>query len=362
MPDSLILIDMFVRGVGAGAFLALGVAAVTSRLPRPTRFVGLAFAVSAAAWILTESDKLWAAFGYSTVLMFLACPVAGFFWLFARVVFEDQPVAPLQLAPAALLWAAGMATGPAPAPLETWLWAGRNVFGGLLCLHILAMIAAGWRGDLLEARRRLRGPLLGVAALFSVAMVIAAVGNRLHPLGALRYLDVGGPYGGTVVAMFAVLGGMVFLQARGEVFGADRKASGAASADVRAEAAERFMAGRLNDLMAAGAWRREGLTIGALAQELGEPEHRLRRLINQRLGHRNFADFVNGYRIEAAKARLADAAEARTTVAVIAFDLGYGSLGPFNRAFRAATGVTPTEWRRQALAAEPTLQEAGAAG
>ena len=34
----------------------------------------------------------------------------------------------------------------------------------------------------------------------------------------------------------------------------------------------------------------------------------------------------------------------------IAFDLGYGSLGPFNRAFRAATEVTPTEWRRQALA------------
>ena len=37
---------------------------------------------------------------------------------------------------------------------------------------------------------------------------------------------------------------------------------------------------------------------------------------------------------------------------------GYGSLGPFNRAFRAATGATPTEWRRQALQASPELQEA----
>ena len=114
-----------------------------------------------------------------------------------------------------------------------------------------------------------------------------------------------------------------------------------AGPDARAEAAERVMPGKLNDLMAAGAWRREGLTIGALAGELGEPEHRLRRLINRRLGHRNFADFVNGYRIEAAKPRLGDPAEARTTVAAIAFDLGYGSLGPFNRAFRAATGATP---------------------
>ena len=107
------------------------------------------------------------------------------------------------------------------------------------------------------------------------------------------------------------------------------------------------------------AWRREGLTIGDLARELDAPEHRPRRLINQRLGHRNFADFLNGHRIAAAQRRLADPAEARTTVAAIAFDLGFGSLGPFNRAFRAATGATPTDWRRQALAAaSPELNEA----
>ena len=46
-------------------------------------------------------------------------------------------------------------------------------------------------------------------------------------------------------------------------------------------------------------------------------------------------------------------------MATIAFDLGYGSLGPFNRAFRAATGAAPTEWRRQALQISPDLPEAG---
>jgi len=102
--------------------------------------------------------------------------------------------------------------------------------------------------------------------------------------------------------------------------------------------------------MAAEPWRRERLTIGQLAQDLGMPEHRLRRLINGRLGYRNFADFLNARRVEAAKQRLANPNFARTTVAVIAFDLGYGSLGHFNRAFRAATGATPTEWRRRALA------------
>ena len=33
----------------------------------------------------------------------------------------------------------------------------------------------------------------------------------------------------------------------------------------------------------------------------------------------------------------------------IALDAGFSSLGPFNRAFKAETGVTPSEYRRQAL-------------
>src|SRR5262249_21756672 len=140
------------------------------------------------------------------------------------------------------------------------------------------------------------------------------------------------------------------------LFGPSRRAE--ARADARGDAADRQLLAKLEAFMAGGGWKSEGLTIGAVAEALETPEHRLRRLINQRLGHRNFADFVNGHRIQAAKTRLSDPTEARTTVAVIAFDLGYGSLGPFNRAFRAATGSTPSEWRRQALAdASPILEE-----
>jgi AraC-like DNA-binding protein len=79
------------------------------------------------------------------------------------------------------------------------------------------------------------------------------------------------------------------------------------------------------------------------------PEAHLRRLINGRLGYRNFPSFVNAHRIAAAKARLADPDEARVPVSAIAFDLGFASLGPFNRAFREETGLSPSEWRRNAL-------------
>ena len=143
------------------------------------------------------------------------------------------------------------------------------------------------------------------------------------------------------------LGAIAFLQAQPELFGAAAPQAATGGLD----AGDRLLLAKLEALMGEGeAWRREGLTIGALAAEIGAPEHRLRRLINDHLGFRNFAAFVNARRIDAAKAQLADPAKAREPVSAIAFDLGFGSLGPFNRAFKEATGQTPTEWRRQSLA------------
>lgn len=108
---------------------------------------------------------------------------------------------------------------------------------------------------------------------------------------------------------------------------------------------------RLDHLMTvARAYRREGLTIGTLSAELGVPDYRLRLLINEGLGHRNFNAFLNRYRIEEAKAALADARQNEVPVLTIAMDAGFQSVGPFNRAFKAATDLTPTEFRRRATA------------
>jgi AraC-like DNA-binding protein len=94
----------------------------------------------------------------------------------------------------------------------------------------------------------------------------------------------------------------------------------------------------------------EGLSLAGLAQQLAAPEYRLRRVINQHLGHRNFNAYVNGLRVAEAKRRLADPQQRSLPVLSIALDVGFGSIGPFNRAFKAETGLTPTEFRQQALA------------
>jgi AraC-like DNA-binding protein len=354
--DSLTLLDMFLRGLGSGAILILGGVALRPGVSRDQRIAIVLASLSISAWLISESPTAWAAFGRPAILAALAWPVGAFFWLLVLAVFEDVRVTPLTLAPAAAQMLLGAVHVGLPAPFGVAGWWLLNAVSGVLALHACLVVARGWSGDLVEGRRRLRGLLLGVSAVFAASMVVVAFAGRLDPSGPWYAMGGGRPYGGGFISLVTFATVVMFLQMRPAVFGAARRP--AAGPDPRVEAAERLMMEKLNAFMGGGGWRREGLTIGQVAAELAEPEHRLRRLINRRLGHRNFADFVNGHRIEAAKARLADPIEARTTVAAIAFDLGYGSLGPFNRAFRAATGSTPTEWRRAALAASPELQEA----
>jgi AraC-like DNA-binding protein len=97
------------------------------------------------------------------------------------------------------------------------------------------------------------------------------------------------------------------------------------------------------------AYREDGLSIASLSQSLGVQEYRLRRLINGQLGHRNFSAFVNGYRLAEVTNALADPGQTEVPILTIALDAGFGSIGPFNRAFKAHTGLTPTEYRRSHL-------------
>ena len=121
--------------------------------------------------------------------------------------------------------------------------------------------------------------------------------------------------------------------------------------EARLSAADPALLQRLERLMTeARVLREEGLTIGVLARRLRVSEQRLRQAINEGLGHRNFNAFLNRFRIEEVKAALADPAQAGVPVLTIALDAGFQSIGPFNRAFKAETGMTPTEFRRVALA------------
>lgn len=105
---------------------------------------------------------------------------------------------------------------------------------------------------------------------------------------------------------------------------------------------------KLQDAMAVGkAYTQESLSIRMLAEQLGVQEYLLRRLINAGLGYRNFNDYLNELRINEAARILADADQASIPIIRLAMDMGFGSLAPFNKAFKERKGMTPTEFRKK---------------
>ena len=96
-----------------------------------------------------------------------------------------------------------------------------------------------------------------------------------------------------------------------------------------------------------GLHHQEKLTIGQLAEAVDEQEYKVRQVINQEMGYRNFVDFINSYRIKEASDILRDKTQAKLTILEIAYKTGFNSIGPFNRAFKQVTGLTPTEFRKK---------------
>jgi len=89
------------------------------------------------------------------------------------------------------------------------------------------------------------------------------------------------------------------------------------------------------------------LKVSEFADHIGEQEYKVTRCITSCLQYRNFNHFLNSYRIDRAQGIFNDPNSRHLTIATIAFDCGFNSIGPFNRAFKQYTGMTPREFRRQ---------------
>jgi AraC-like DNA-binding protein len=214
----------------------------------------------------------------------------------------------------------------------------------------LWQVLGGRAGDLVEGRRRFRLVLAIGVGLSIVAFIALGAVSYSSP----RIRDYGGVASAGIVLALGLASAMFRLGVRPspplEVDPAGPRRELTAATPIAIDPEERALLDRLRHLMESERiYREEGLGVGALAARLGLPEYRLRRLINQRLGHRNFSSFVNGYRLAETAAALADPAQAQVPVLTIALDAGFQSIGPFNRAFKAQTGMTPTDFRRERL-------------
>lgn len=283
------------------------------------------------------------AMGFVALIGATATPLA--LWLFAHALFDRAPDGRIAWTSAAIL----IATVVAPVIggwcrfVSPWLDQLGNLIMVLLVVHAVIVAVNSRADDLSEKRRRFALAFVAMVGAEALVVVLgeAWFGYSGEPV-ALRLAQAV-----LIIAAGLVVGGAL-LEADADLIGVAPTAAPTTPDDALAPA-ERVLRDRLSAAMVAGAWLQPGLTIGDLAQTLGVPEHRLRALINRRLGHRNFSAFLNVHRIAEARARLADPDHVALPVLTIAMDLGYGSLAPFNRAFRDATGQTPTDFRRAAF-------------
>ena len=89
------------------------------------------------------------------------------------------------------------------------------------------------------------------------------------------------------------------------------------------------------------------LTIDTLSRRVAATSRSVRELINGHLGHRHFSAYVNAMRIDAVKSALADPQQRDVPILTIALNSGFNSISPFNRAFKAKEGETPSTFRKR---------------
>jgi AraC-like DNA-binding protein len=90
------------------------------------------------------------------------------------------------------------------------------------------------------------------------------------------------------------------------------------------------------------------LNLSKMAEKLGVSVHDTSFLINQTQGH-NFYTYVNSFRIEAAKKLLRSSQIKELNILGIAFASGFNSKTTFNTTFKKITGLSPSQYTKQAI-------------
>jgi AraC-like DNA-binding protein len=278
----------------------------------------------------------------------IGIPNLGLLWWFCLSLFRDE----FRISPQHWAGFIGLALTPSVYALETLGY--RFPFGGivsqygdippaLMIGHVFWVALSERRSDLVESRRRARLWIVGaLLAALLVSLFSETMDGDLLPSILRNGL-------GVIPAQLLLLFWLARVSPKLLQFKPVTKtATGEPQIDPKDISLHRRLMQAIEEEQV---YLRPGLSIEELADLLKVPTHQLRHLINTGMGHRNFASFLNGYRLDHAKAALADSDRARETVLAIAYEAGFASLQSFNRVFKDVLGQTPTDFRAAALTA-----------
>lgn len=335
--------NIIVRLIGVGASSLLLTTILFGSIRRPLKIPLIGLVIGGAAYLINTSGILDRGSALLAVIDLASLITPFWIWLFARRLFERHT-------PNWLLALLGAVY------LAGWMMAKTIDVGsgpGFYIIHItsLALIIDliyvalnGLSDDLVSRRRLIRIYLPILVGLQSGGILLYELifGNDFNPY----IIQISNA---SLIYLLVLFGGIALLKTDPDLLVATDDQEIKKTGKLNLSPSETVLHERLLNAMSDGQYRELGLTIKSLAQTLETPEHRLRALINQKLGHRNFSSFLNGYRIKEAQEKLADRDLVDLPILTIAMDLGYNSLAPFNRAFRAETGKTPSDFRKSSI-------------
>lgn len=338
------LAELVLRTSAAAILLITGIVMLRDRREMESGAVGGLLTISAAAHAAVSMAGVNA---WSWPILLIAMGTPALLWTWTGAVFVDEFRASWR---DAVAWAILPVLGAFGLHYwRPWVGIAESLLSLLFVLLAAQRILSGLGDDLVERRRRLRPALAGLTVLYAGGVLLMDLLGVNQPSGAPgRVVEA------AALTALATAFALVALRAGRSPFSPTVESeapgsNGATEPPAAIDAQEDALLARLTHLMQEKkVYRQEGFGVAALVAAMDVPEYRLRKLINQRLGHRNFSTFVNSYRLAEAMAALADPGQASVPVLTIALDAGFQSIGPFNRAFKAHTGVTPTVYRKQA--------------
>jgi AraC-like DNA-binding protein len=347
-------VELIVRASACTASLILAVALLRAQhATLASRLFGSALCAGVAAYLACSGSSPVCTVIWLRPVALLAIGVPFFFWGWTTSIMEDDfAPSPIGIAGGLVLLAIGVVGVSTTSPgLNTATITLHSILGIGFVVAALVNVVRGWRQDLVEARRRLRAAILIVTGVYSIAIMSVELFLRGRPasaellllnaflLAALLFtlawlvLDVGS----TVRAAFGWMPAPLAAQVE--------------PAQVVARSREQELIDRLQQRMTAdAAYRDATIAIAPLAKRMGVTEKKLRELINGRLGFRNFASYVNAFRVEEVRRRLLDPRQDEVPILTMALEAGFGSIVAFNRAFKDRYGSTPSAYRADARA------------
>ena len=333
---------LVLRILAASQVLLSATALLISANPYRTRLLGIAVMLGVVSYLVSSP-----VFGHINLEVgpWLALPadvVPPLLFFFTWDLFEDDREPPLFVWLIAALY------------LVVALWVGleRGAMNAAVNIYLLVPVqltklgfAIGamfivWRGrenDVVESRLMLRRVFAASIGVIVAAVVATELVTGWNVPALIELLGMAAIFFATLMLNLA------FLRLNPSFVLRDSRALASVSS------ADTSLVDALDKLMNEDfAYTNHDLRIADLAATLKVPEYQLRRTINRSLGHQNFNQFINRYRVEEAARRLVN--EPRAPVLTIALDVGFRSISSFNTAFRAHYRKTPTDYRKSRLA------------